>query len=404
MSIPRSEQAVAPGTPGEVFGVFLKLGLTSFGGPIAHLGYFRAELVRRRQWVTEELFAQLVAVCQILPGPASSQLGFSLGVLRAGWLGGIAAFAAFTLPSALLLVGAALALPLVSSGVTGALIHGLKLTAFAVVADAVMGMSKQLCPDTPRRAIAVIAAAWLLLSPAALAQLAVVAVAALVGALFLRGASQSNDTGGVHLPFGRASGAILLFAFIAILLVLALFAGTDSSLVGLAAAFYRSGALVFGGGHVVLPLLQQAVVSPGWVSQDQFLAGYGLAQAIPGPLFALAAYLGAVAARGHDALLFATVALLALFLPGLLLVAGVLPYWRTLARSQRAISGIAAINAAVVGLLGAALYDPIFISGVSSSGDMAIVSIGTALLRVWRMPPLAVVAWCSVASVVRASL
>jgi chromate transporter len=392
-----------PGRLVEVFLVFLKLGLTSFGGPIAHLGYFRAELVERRRWVSEQQFAQLLAISQFLPGPASSQLGFSLGLLRAGWFGAIVAFVAFTLPSALMLVGFAAALPLLSGPVGQHAVHGLKLVACAVVADAVLGMAQKLCPDAQRRTIAVLAAAALLVVSSASAQLVVVLLAAMVGAVFLRGVTAGDDasTSELRVSFGPRTGGVLLLMFAGLLVGLPLLASGQPDLASVAEAFYRAGALVFGGGHVVLPLLQDSVVATGWVAADQFLAGYGASQAIPGPMFAFSAYLGAVLAPEESAYLMAAVALVFMFLPGFLLVAGVLPLWRAVSHYPAAGRAIAGVNAAVVGLLGAALYDPIFTSGITSPIDLAIALVAFGLLVVWRVSPLIVVLWCVFASVLQ---
>ena len=395
------EKSSDVGSPVEVFLAFLRLGLTSFGGPIAHLGYFRTEIVERRRWVSDGQYAQLLAICQFLPGPASSQLGFSLGLLRAGWPGAFAAFLAFTLPSAVLLVAFAAALPLLSDPTGQAIVHGLKLVACAVVADAVVGMSSKLCPDAPRRAIAVLAAATLLMVTSAGAQLLVVALAAIAGIFLLRGNSETGDTKGLQVSFGPRTGGILIVAFAAFLIGLPLLAAVEPGLTSVADAFYRAGALVFGGGHVVLPLLQDSVVSTGWVTPDQFLAGYGAAQAIPGPMFAFSAYLGAVMSPGGISYLTAATALIFIFLPGFLLVAGVLPFWQVVSHNPAARGAIAGVNAAVVGLLGAALYNPIFTSGISGADDLAIALVGFGLIAVWRVSPLVVVLWCVAASVLR---
>lgn len=397
--IEAAEMKSQAGSPVEVFLAFLKLGLTSFGGPIAHLGYFRAELVERRRWISDDQFGQLLAICQFLPGPASSQLGFSLGLLRAGWGGALAAFVAFTLPSALLLVAFAAALPLLSGPIGQASVHGLKLVACAVVADAVVGMSKKLCPDAPRRTIAVLSAAVLLVASSALAPLVVVVLAAVVGACLLRGISAPDDTNRLHLSYGPRLGGVLLLIFGGLLLGLPLFATGKPDFASVAEAFYRVGALVFGGGHVVLPLLQDSVVTTGWVTAKQFLSGYGASQAIPGPMFAFSAYLGAVLSPGKSTFLMAAVALVFIFLPGFLLVVGVLPLWGALSHNSAARRAIAGVNAAVVGLLGAALYDPIFTSGITSAADLAVALVAFGLLVVWRVSPLIVVLWCVFASV-----
>lgn len=380
----------------EVFAAFLKLGLTSFGGPIAHLGYFHRELVGRRRWVDEAHYAQLVALCQFLPGPASSQVGFSLGLLRAGWLGGLAAFAAFTLPSVLLLLAFAHVIPLLQEPYGRAAVHGLKLLAVAVVAQGFMTMAERLTPDLRRRLIAVGAAAVGIASSTALGQLSVIVIGAVAGALLCRSSGAPEITG-LEPPYGRRTGVLLLSIF-ALLLIASLVRSIDRwPLASIAAAFYRAGALVFGGGHVVLPLLQESVVDPGWVDSDDFLAGYGAAQAVPGPMFCLAAFLGA-RAHGVSATLGAAVGLVAVFLPGLLLVAGMLPFWHAIATARRAVSTIAGVNAAVVGLLAATLYDPVWTSTMHGWADIAIVGGTFILLSATRTPVLALLAGCVLAS------
>jgi chromate transporter len=391
------------GSTAEVFATFLKLGLTSFGGPIAHIGYFRRELVERRRWVDENQFAQLLALCQFLPGPASSQLGFSLGLLRAGWGGAFAAFAAFTLPSALLLFAFAALLPQFAGSVGQGALHGLKLVALAVVAQAVVGMAKQLTPDAPRASIAACAAVVVLLSGQAWMQLVVVAAGAVAGVVLCRGVTPVAG-GGLALRYGPKLAWALLALFLVLLVGLPLAAHGGDGLVAVAEAFYRAGALVFGGGHVVLPLLQETVVAPGWVSPGDFLAGYGAAQAMPGPMFTLAAYLGARLPGGEGGALGAAIALGAIFLPGFLLVAGVLPLWRAVAGRPTAARAIAGVNAAVVGLLGAALYVPVWTSAVRGPADVAIALVGFTLLAAWRASALLVVVWCVLAAVAAAQL
>ncbi len=383
----------------EVFRAFLRLGCTSFGGPIAHLGYFRRELVERRHWVSEDQFGQLLAICQFLPGPASSQLGFGLGLIRAGWFGAFAAFIGFTLPSALLIVGFAHVLPLLTGPIAASALHGLKIVALAVVADAVLGMSKKLCPDGPRASIAVGAAAMIWLAGNAWMQLLVVIAGGLAGSLMSR--AESIPTG-QQLPIGISAktGVILLLLFTALLLGLPLLIPMQSPLLGLAEAFYRAGALVFGGGHVVLPLLQDSMVASGRVSGEAFLAGYGAAQAIPGPMFAFAGYLGALAPTGHDIWTGAITALLFMFLPGFLLLGGILPFWRQAAKHPMSGRVIAGVNAAVVGLLAAALYDPIFTSSIRTATDLAIGLLGFSLLAIWRQSALLVVLFCVLASII----
>jgi len=386
------------GSTAEVFIAFLKLGLTSFGGPIAHLGYYRKELVERRQWVSESQFSQLLAICQFLPGPASSQLGFSLGLTRAGWLGGIAAFIAFTLPSALLLIGFAYVLPALSGPVGGAAIHGLKIVAFAVVADAVLGMSKKLCPDIQRASIAILSAGVLLTVGNIWIQLFVILGGAVAGFYMCRGAT-AQMTSLIPIHYGRKVGGALLLLFFGLLAGLPLFASSNASLMSIAEAFYQAGALVFGGGHVVLPLLEDSVVSSGWITSETFLAGYGASQAIPGPIFAFSAYLGAVIPTEHNEWLNATVALLFMFTPGFLLVAGVLPFWRAISHNTAVANAVIGINAAVVGLLAAALYDPIFTSAIHDATDLAIGLMAFAMLAVWRLSAIVIVVWSVTASI-----
>lgn len=387
----------------EVFGAFLKLGLTSFGGPIAHLGYFHRELIERRQWLAESEYAQLLALCQFIPGPASSQLGFTLGLLRAGWAGAIAAFVAFTLPSALLLFGFAAALPLISGTLGDAAIHGLKLVAVAVVAHAVLGMTRQLCPDSPRATIATFAAVLILLTGQAWAQLLVVVLGGAAG-LVVCSNVQATAGEGLRLHYGPTLGWTLVASFLLLLIGLPIVALDGGSLFAVFEAFYRAGALVFGGGHVVLPLLEETVVQPGWISQDSFLAGYGAAQAVPGPMFSFAAYLGASLPGGDGGAIGASIALAAIFLPGFLLVAGILPLWRAIMDRPFAARAVAGVNAAVVGVLGAALYDPVWTSAVQTPTDMAIALVGFTLLAVWRVSAILVVTWCIAASIASAML
>jgi chromate transporter len=390
------------GSVWEVFGAFLKLGLTSFGGPIAHLGYFRREFVERRGWIDETEFARLLALCQFLPGPASSKLGFSLGLLRAGWPGALIAFAAFTLPSALLLFAFAALLPYLSGAGGQAAIHGLKLVAVAVVAQGVLGMTRQLCPDPPRATVAAVALALILAAGNAWMQILVVVLGGIAGLVVCRGVQPPPPTSGLHLPYGFRFGIVLLSVFTLLLFGLPLAARGQAGLLPVIDAFYRAGALVFGGGHVVLPLLRESVVTPGWISSDDFLAGYGAAQAVPGPMFTLAAYLGARLPGAEGGLVGASAALVAIFLPGFLLVAGALPLWRSIGHTPLAARAIAGINAAVVGLLAAALYDPVWISAVRGPLDVAVAAIAFVLLVAWRASALLVVLWCVGATVATA--
>jgi chromate transporter len=379
------------GSPGEVFRAFLKLGLTSFGGPIAHLGYFRNELVVRRKWIDEAGYADLVALCQFLPGPASSQVGFALGLLRGGPLGALAAWCAFTLPSALLLIAFAMAGPAFGGPIGAGLIHGLKIVAVSVVAQAVWGMARVLTPDRMRAGIALAALFIVVFLGGSLAQIAAIASGGVAGFWLCRN-SVTAPIG--HLSFGisRTVGAtalILLFALLALLPLLS--AWSDLHGVKLIDSFYRAGALVFGGGHVVLPLLEAEVVKPGWISTDGFLAGYGAAQAIPGPLFTFAAYLGAAMDPSPTGIAGAFICLVGIFLPGLLLVTGTLPFWDALRLRPGAQAMMRGTNAAVVGILGAALYDPVWTGGIVSPRDFALAVAGFLLLTIWRVPPWAVV-------------
>jgi len=386
------------GSVGEVAAAFLKLGLTSFGGPVAHLGYFHREFVERRKWMDERHFGHLVALCQFLPGPASSQVGFSIGMLRAGWRGGLAAFVCFTLPSALLLLAFAALGDQLHGPLGGAVLHGLKLVAVAVVAQGVCAMAARLAPDRNRALMAAAAAALVAVSNTALMQLAVVGGSAVAGMWLCR---HVEHVLGDRFPlgYGRRAGGILLALFGGLLaLVMAMPAGVPE-LLKVGGAFYRAGALVFGGGHVVLPLLQQAVVGPGWVSNDAFLAGYGAAQAAPGPMFSVAAYLGDQLYGGRGGVVGAAVGLVGIFLPGMLLVAGALPFWQSWARRATATHMLAGVNSAVVGLLAAALYNPVWISAVRSPVDFAVALIGFVMLVGARWSPLIVVAWSVVSSI-----
>ena len=387
-----SVQAASRGSPGEVFRVFLKLGVTSFGGPIAHLGYFRDELVVRRKWIDEPGYGDLVALCQFLPGPASSQVGFSLGVLRGnGLLGGLAAWFAFTMPSALILLAFALGAAVFTGPVAEGFLHGLKLVAVAVVAQAVWGMTQTLTPDRERAGIAMVAVAVVVLFGGSFGQIAAIALGALAGLSLCHGEG-APVPGHLSFPVSRRSSVAALILFAALFLappVIASRAGHQG--IALFNAFYRSGALVFGGGHVVLPLLQAAVVAPGWVTNEVFLAGYGVAQAVPGPLFAFAAYLGAMMEPAPNNIIGAGIALVAIFLPGLLLVYGMLPFWDTLRSHQSAQAAMRGANAAVVGILGSALYSPVWTSAVLTPRDFGVALAGFLLLIVWKAPTWIVV-------------
>jgi chromate transporter len=382
--------ATAPGV-GEVFRAFLKLGLTSFGGPIAHLGYFRDELVVRRKWIDEAGYADLVALCQFLPGPASSQVGFALGLLRAGPLGALAAWAAFTLPSAIILVLFAYGSAAFAGQVGESLLHGLKIVAVAVIAQAVWGMAKTLAPDRTRAGIALAAALIVLFVVGSFGQVTAIIVGAVAGFWLCRSAS-SATVGHLAFPVSRRAGVLSLGLF-ALLLVALPIAADALSLQGLTLvdAFYRTGSLVFGGGHVVLPLLEAQTIQAGWVSDSAFLAGYGATQAMPGPLFTFAAYLGAVMQPVPNGVTGAMICLVAVFLPGFLLVIGVLPFWDALRTRPAMQAAMRGTNAAVVGLLGAALYDPVWVSAIRSPYDFALALTGFVLLTVWKVPPWIVV-------------
>ena len=372
----------------EVLLTFLKLGLTSFGGPIAHIGYFHEEIVVRRRWIDDAKYTDLVALCQFLPGPASSQVGFSLGLIRAGYWGALAAWAGFTLPSAVLMTTFAYGAGALGGPIGLGVLHGLKLVAVAIVAQAVWGMARTLCPDRPRASIACVAALMILTNASSLAQIGAILLGGIAGLWFCR-TSAPASAGSLGAPVSRRVGALALTSFFALLVALPALGGLSHH-VELFGAFYRSGTLVFGGGHVVLPLLSKAFVTPGWISQDSFLAGYGAVQALPGPLFTFAAYLGAVVDPSHG-IAGAALGLIGIFLPGILVLLGTLPFWDVFRKRVGAQAVMRGINAAVVGLLGAALYNPLWISSVKSSGDVALALIGFVLLTAWRTPALIVV-------------
>jgi len=392
--------APAPGLPthgwAEVFRAFLYLGLTSFGGPVAHLGYFRREFVNRRRWLDEAAYADIVALCQFLPGPASSQVGISLGLLRAGYPGAFAAWLGFTAPSAFLMIAFGYGATALREVAGSAWLHGLQIVAVAVVAQAVIGMARVLCPDLPRVALALGAAAFMLLLPAALTQIAVIAAGGLIGWALLAPGKRLGDSLSFSVSRSSAVAALILFfVLLAALPIAALISG--SQLVALLDSFYRAGALVFGGGHVVLPLLQASVVPQGWVSNDDFLAGYGAAQAVPGPLFTFSAYLGTVMALPPNGWLGGVICLVAIFLSSFLLVIGALPLWNELREAAWAQSALSGINAAVVGLLLAALYDPVWASAIFTSADFAL-ALAAFLALILRTPPVLVVLATAIAA------
>jgi chromate transporter len=363
--------------------VFLRLGLTSFGGPIAHLGYYRAEFVERRRWLGEEAFADLVALCQMLPGPASSQVSFAVGLSRGGLLGGVAAWLGFTLPSAVAMVLFAQGAGALTGPLSTGMLHGLQVVAVAVVAQAVWSMARSLSPDRPRATIAVIATLIVTAAPTAIGQIVAILTGAVAGAWLCRGAAAAVPARmSVTIPRPLAVAALALFVLLLTGLPVAA-AWSAAPLLAVTEAFYRAGALVFGGGHVVLPLLHASVVGPGWVSEDAFLSGYGAAQAVPGPLFTFAAYLGAM--MGGWAV--AGLCLVVIFLPGLLLVIGVLPFWASLGRGAVTQAALRGVNAAVVGVLLAALYDPVWTKGIGGPGDFALALVAFTLLMIWKAPP-----------------
>lgn len=380
----------------EVFSAFLKLGITCFGGPIAHTGYFREEFVAKRKWIDGAGYIDLLTLCQFLPGPTSSQLGFALGTLRGGGLfGGLAAWFAFTMPSALLMLAFALGAGVFHGAAADGILHGLKLVAVAVVAHAVWSMGRMLIAERVRIALAFAAIPMMLLLGTGLGQITAIGVGALVGARYCRGLSLSVS-GPLDFPISRRAGGIALASFAALFLLPPLFA--DNQAVAMFEAFFHAGALVFGGGHVVLPLLQTELVPRGWISNESFLAGYGLAQAVPGPLFTLAAYLGAVMQPEPHGAAGAALALVAIFLPGLLLVYGMLPFWNNLRERPAAQAAMQGASAAVVGILAYALYNPVFITAVKSPLDFVLALTGFLMLTFLKTPSWIVVIFLAAVS------
>lgn len=389
--------------PWAVFLIFLRLGLSSFGGPVAHLGYFHAEFVVRRQWLSEHGYADLLALCQFLPGPASSQVGIALGFFRAGYPGALAAWAGFTLPSALAMFLFAHGLASYGELLAGGLLQGLKVVAVAVVAQALWGMACKLCPDLTRISIMTATACLVLLLPSVWAQAGSLVLAALAGLLLLKpppataheplGSGLRRPTEGFWDVFWGVFWGVFWLALFALLLIGLPLLSTlfPSPLLALIDAFYRSGALVFGGGHVVLPLLQAEVVASGWVDKDHFLAGYGVAQALPGPLFAFAAFLGAIMQTPPAGAIGALVCLLAIFMPSFLLVFGALPFWARLRGDVRTRAALSGVNAAVVGLLLAAFYQPVWLSAIHAPQDFAFALLALVALMFWKLPPWLVV-------------
>ncbi|MEI2398476.1 chromate transporter [Paenibacillus phytohabitans] len=384
--VPEDIQKGRAGALLEVLLVSAKLGLTSFGGPIAHLGYFHNEYIRRRKWMDERSYADLVALCQFLPGPASSQVGIGIGVVRAGLLGGVVAWLGFTLPSVIALVAFAFLLQGYDIGSAG-WIHGLKIVAVAVVAHAILGMGQKLTPDRERVTIAVIGAAVTLSWQTAYSQVLTIAAAGIVGVWLYR-KKTAEGTANLHVSISRTFAILCLLLFFGLLVALPLLRGTaETGGLAIFDSFYRSGSLVFGGGHVVLPLLEREVVPSGWVSQADFLAGYGATQAVPGPLFTFASYLGALTGGVTGAI----VATSAIFLPAFLLVVGALPFWNSLRKNLKIQGALAGINAAVVGILLAALYDPLWTSAIVEPMDFALAAILFIMLVFWKLPPWVVV-------------
>ncbi|MDZ5473542.1 chromate efflux transporter [Bacillus sp. 31A1R] len=370
----------------EILLVSTRLGLTSFGGPVAHLGYFHTEYIRRRKWMDEKSYADLVALCQFLPGPASSQVGIGIGVMRAGVLGGIVSFIGFTLPSVIALILFALLLQGFDVGTAG-WIHGLKVVAVAVVAHAILGMAQNLTPDLKRKAIALFALVVTLLWQTAYSQVSVILLSALIGYFIYRDQKETTDAK-INFPVSKLFATICLVLFFALLFLLPILREVTSlSWVAMFDSFYRSGSLVFGGGHVVLPLLEREFVPTGWLSEEAFLAGYGATQAVPGPLFTFAAYLGTVI-NGWQGGLLAT---FAIFLPAFLLILGTLPFWDALRRNPKIKAALMGVNAAVVGILVSAFYQPIWTSSILAPIDFAFAAILFSMLVYWKLPPWVVV-------------
>jgi chromate transporter len=392
-----ADRRAGPGGAWPVFLVFLRLGCTSFGGPVAHIGYFHDEFVRRRRWLSERSFVDLVALCQVLPGPSSSQVGLAIGMARGGLPGALAAWLGFTLPSAVALVLFALGLRAWGAAVPAGALHGLKVVAVAVVAQAVWSMARKLCADVPRALVAASTAGAVLLWPTSLAQLAALLAAGAIGLALLRPAPIAADDD-LPVSLRRRTGGLLLAVFLLLLVgtPLVLDAWPDHAL-AVANAFFRTGSLVFGGGHVVLPMLQAAVVAPGWVPNETFLAGYGLTQAMPGPLFTFSAFLGASMPAPLTGWVGAALCLVSIFLPSFLLVFGALPFWAGLRTSRRVQAALAGINAAVVGLLLAALWRPVWTSAVFGIVDAGFVLLALVALTAWRLPPWLVVVACAAA-------
>lgn len=376
---------------GKIFLIFLQLGLTSFGGPIAHLGYFREAFVKRRKWISEKSFADLLVLCQFLPGPASSQVGIALGLARGGIRGSLAAWLGFTLPSAIMMVIFGYGVLDFSQNIPSGALHGLKIVAVAVVAQAIWGMSKVLCPDNLRITIAVTSASLILLFETILIQFGVIILGAILGVFFLNAQIKPEKPSlGIQVP--KSFSVLCLFLFFLFLFGLPFLTQIyPSQNLSLFDSFYRSGSLVFGGGHVVLPLLKTEVVPTGLVSKEAFMSGYGAAQALPGPLFTFSAFLGTVIKSGPNGWIGAVICLMAIFLPSFFLILGVLPFWDSLGKLQSIAKGLLGINAAVVGLLIAAFYNPLWINGILSTNDFILAMLAFLLLVFWRISPFLVV-------------
>ena len=387
----------ASDSPLKVLLIFLRLGLTSFGGPIAHLGFFRTEFVDRRHWLSEEHYADIVALSQFLPGPASSKVGIMVGVMRAGIPGALAAWLGFTLPSALALIAFGYGVAAVGDLAGASWLHGLKIVAVAVVAQAVWGMAKNLCPDRERLAIAAAATVLVLAVPSTLGQVGAIVAGGLIGWFFLPGETIAFTPLPVRISRLWSIGSIVLF-FVLLLGLPLVVSSTGSHALAVFDAFYRSGSLVFGGGHVVLPLLQAATVQPGWVGNDAFLAGYGAAQAVPGPLFTFAAYLGTVMNQPPNGWIGGLLCLAGIFLPSFFLAIGPLPFWSWFRQHPAMRSVLKGVNAAVVGLLLAALYTPVWTSAIHAPADFAIAAVALLLLASWKAPPWLVVILGAVAA------
>jgi chromate transporter len=397
-----SNPAHGAGSAGEVFGVFLRLGLTCFGGPVAHLGYFHEEFVVRRKWLDEKSYVDLVALSQFLPGPASSKVGIAVGLSRGGYLGALAAWSAFTAPSAIALVLFGYGVTSLGNALGSGWLHGLKVAAVAVVANAVLTMMRSLAPDRERATLAVTAAILVLAMPSSFGQVIAIGLGAIIGLALFRDTPVERHAALPH-PVSHSVAIAAIVLFFAILIGLPLVtAAVPNHALQLFDVFYRAGSLVFGGGHVVLPLLQAAVVPPGWVSNDAFLAGYGATQAVPGPLFTFSAYLGTVMSPAPNGWVGALLCLVAMFLPAFLLVIGPLPFWDAWRQRPSAQAALRGVNAAVVGLLLAALYRPVWTSGITNAGDFALGVAAFLLLFMWKTPPWLVVVFCALGGAVLA--